>query len=608
MTLPRTGAEVLSGHVTLEVRCIDRLMLTFRQPRLQYGQGIHGFFCQHRGNRFVSSTLMLPMTERFATDIRHYIDTRRLDLVRFAKGQSKDQVAKEYLAGKSGGDQILFVGVAQEKTRVWRTARRRDPATGKPYPWLYQEQAMASHWYFYGFDADFGPFHIKFCGYFPYTGQIYLNGHEYAKQQCRKEGIAFTALDNAFGTVSDPAAVQRICDGLTDQKIYRFAGKWLARLPQPFTRADEDADYRWQLPVKQIEFSTTMALDRPVTGRIFSGQLIRDNPGIGRPDKVSIVFGRTIRQRGKFRTPGTFRTQVITNGTCPYLYLFYKKTQVKQYLKEGRALRTETTFNQPRDLGIGKELTNLAALAKAGYAASRRLLDAECISHDPAAGTAALEMLTSPVITTTCTRVPGHTLPRPPRPGAPRGLLRPRAAARRLHQPRPAAPPRPPAGKRSRGYVRRPDQLRPAQAPRPPDHRTHPAQPQLPGHRRRPVHRPVLHPADQTRHHPRTRRHRRCRPAARQPAPPGRPRLQGGNRRPRQPGLTWHPATIRHQAPLTSGTSHNTQPKLTRPVKSLRGKITYALATCTENARSCRCERVAVRARVRGEVPGRRRP
>jgi hypothetical protein len=279
MTLPRTAAEVLSGHVMLEVCCTGRVLLTLRQPRLQYGQGIHGFFCQHRGNRFASSALMLPMTERFTAGIRHYIDTRRLDLVRFAKGQSKDQVARGYLAGKSGGDQILFVGVAREKAQVWRTARRRDPATGKRYPWLYQESAMVNHWYFYGFDADFGPFFIKFCGYFPYTGQIYFNGHEYARQQCRKEGISFTSLDNAFGTVSDPAAVQRICDGLTGQKIYRFAGKWLARLPQPFTRADEDAGYRWQLPVHQAEFSTTMALDRPLAGRIFSGQLIRDNPG-----------------------------------------------------------------------------------------------------------------------------------------------------------------------------------------------------------------------------------------------------------------------------------------------------------------------------------------
>ena len=156
MTLPRTAAQVLSGHVRLDIRCI------------------HGFFCHHRGNQFVSSALMRPMTERFAADIRHYIDVRGLDLVRFAKGQSKDQVARGYLAGHDGGEQILFAGVAQEKTRVWRTRQRTDAVTGKRYPWLCQEQAMVNHWYFCGFDADFGPFYVKFCGYFPYTGQIYL--------------------------------------------------------------------------------------------------------------------------------------------------------------------------------------------------------------------------------------------------------------------------------------------------------------------------------------------------------------------------------------------------------------------------------------------------
>ena len=76
MTLPRSAAQVLSGHVTLEIRCIDRILLTFRQPRLQYGKGIHGFFCHHRGNQFVSSALMLPMTEAFAADIHHYIAAR----------------------------------------------------------------------------------------------------------------------------------------------------------------------------------------------------------------------------------------------------------------------------------------------------------------------------------------------------------------------------------------------------------------------------------------------------------------------------------------------------------------------------------------------------
>ena len=262
MTLPRTAAEVLSGHVMLEVRCIDRVMLTFRQPRLQYGQGIHNFFCQHRGNRFVSSALMLPMTERFTADIRHYVDTRGWNLVRFAKGQSRTRSPRSTWPGITAGSASCSSAWPRRRTgcggpRSAGTGRAGGGTRGCTRRGRWSTTGISI-----GFDADFGPFHIKFCGYFPYTGQIYFNGHEYAKQQCLKEGIAFTALDNAFGTVSDPAAVQRICDGLTDQKIYRFAGKWLARLPQPFTRADEDADYRWQLSVKQIEFSTTMALDR----------------------------------------------------------------------------------------------------------------------------------------------------------------------------------------------------------------------------------------------------------------------------------------------------------------------------------------------------------
>ena len=58
-----------------------------------------------------------------------------------------------------------------------------------------------------------------------------------------------------------------------------------------------------------------MVLDRPVSGRIFFEQLIRDNIDIGRPDKVNIVFDRKIRYGGKHPTPATFRTQVVTHVT-----------------------------------------------------------------------------------------------------------------------------------------------------------------------------------------------------------------------------------------------------------------------------------------------------
>jgi hypothetical protein len=407
MTLPRTAAQVLSDHVLFEIRSVDRMLVNLYQPRLQYGSGIHGFFCHHRGYRFVSSALMKPMTRYFAADIHHYVAANDLDLIHFVKGQSKDDVAQRYLARHDGSEAVLFVGRAQEKTAAWHTRKRRDATTGKPYPWLAKESAMVNHWYFYGFDADFGPFFVKFGGYFPFTAQLYFNGHEYAKVQAAKAGIGFTPLDNAFAAVEDATAVQAICDGLTPDKIESFARKWLRRLPTPFTAEDEEADYTYDVSIQQIEFSTTQALDRPRSGRIFFDQLIRDNIDIGRPDKVSVVFDRVVRRRGKNPTPGPFHTRVITERVDPSVYVYYKGTQLKQYLKEGKALRTETTINQPHDFNIGKRLVNLPDLAEVGYTANRRLLDVQRISHDPADGATALDELTAPVVTGTGTRIPG---------------------------------------------------------------------------------------------------------------------------------------------------------------------------------------------------------
>ena len=68
--------------------------------------------------------------------------------------------------------------------------------------------------YFYLWDADFGPAFIKICTYFPYPIKVWLNGHEWAKRQATRAGIGFTELSNGFATCADPAALQAICDRL----------------------------------------------------------------------------------------------------------------------------------------------------------------------------------------------------------------------------------------------------------------------------------------------------------------------------------------------------------------------------------------------------------
>ena len=419
MTLPRSAADVLAGHVLFEIEVIDRMYLNLYQPRLQHGAGIAAFFVGHRGHRFASSALMAPMTAAFVADIGHFIAARGLDLVRFARGQRKDDVTREYLRRAEVDDrglvpaQVLYVGVAQEKQRVFRTSKRRNPVTGATYPWLVPGSGVVNQYYFYCVDEDFGPVCVKFSGYFPYTGRLILNGNEYAKRQAAKAGIGFVPLDNAFAAVDDVAAVQAICGGLDEGKITALAARLLAILPHPFTADDTAAGYGYELSVLQAEFSLTQTLDSPVNGRIFFEQLIRDNLDIGRPDQVGLVFGRRIQRGRKHPTPGRFRTRVITDGVTPSLHVDYKNSKIKQYHKLGKALRTETTINDTADFGVAKGLSHLPELKEIGFTASRRLLGVQRISHDPAEGAAALAALTQPVISPAGTRTAGMPVTSP---------------------------------------------------------------------------------------------------------------------------------------------------------------------------------------------------
>jgi hypothetical protein len=397
--LPQSVAETLRSHITLEVESIDRMYLNVYVPQLQREGGVVTFFRAHRGYPFASSALMMPMTKAFVDGIEAYAKEHHLPVVQFRKGQRKDDIAKDHLAKFQGKEGVLFIGKAQEKSSVIRTERRYH--NGRPYPWLVRSTAMVNQIYFYCVDEDFGPFFLKFCTYFPYNAKLCINGHEYAKQQLSKRGIAFEALDNGVLTCQDPKQLQEICDGLSDEKIDGLLRKWLRRLPHPFTAKDRAAGYRYDISILQAEFSLTQVMDRPATGRALFEEIIRENLDIGRPSQVQLIFDRKVTRR----TPGRFNTRVVTHGVIPALHVDYKSSGIKQYYKEGRALRTETTINDTRDFGIGKRLKNLPALRKIGFQANRRLLDVQRISHDCALGEDAFDQLQSPA------KTEGQTVP-----------------------------------------------------------------------------------------------------------------------------------------------------------------------------------------------------
>jgi len=393
MSIPRTVAEVLKNHVTFQLAGIDRMYLNLYVPRLQTEKGVAHFWRFHRGHRFASSALMDPMTKDFIRRLERFAQDHAIPVVTFEKDQRKDDLAQTFFAASPVQDGLIFIGKAQEKVRVFRTERRRSP-NGGTYPWIVRSTALVNQWYLYIRDRDFGPFFLKFSSYFPYNAKLCLNGHEFLKTQLAKAGIAFKPLDNGLASCAQAKIAQTIADSLSPQKIDALVRKWFARLPHPFNRADRAAGFRYQISILQAQFSLTQVLDQPVHGRIFFEEVIRENLDRGRPDQVQLIFGRTVTRR----TPGRFRTRVLTSGVIPSLHVAYKKSRIKQYHKEGQALRTETTINDTRDFDVGRSLHNLPALRPIGFQANQRLLDVQKITQDCALGELALRQVTEPVV------------------------------------------------------------------------------------------------------------------------------------------------------------------------------------------------------------------
>jgi len=252
-----------------------------------------------------------------------------------------------------------------------------------------------NHYYFYIDDADFGPLFLKVRSYAPWAIKLCLNGHEWAKRQMDKKGIAYEALDKGFLSCADAQQLQETGDSPRPEDIERLFRKWLARIPLPLRPEDRAAGFDWSPSIWQREVSLTQIFDRPLRGREFFEEIIGGNLDLGRPDRVPSIFDRAVTKK----TPGQFRTRVIPDGVHPSLPINYKNFDLQQYFKEGRGCRTEGTFRDPGDFGVNKGISNLPCLQKIGREINRRLLEVERVSHNSGLSGDSIQRVVQPTVT-----------------------------------------------------------------------------------------------------------------------------------------------------------------------------------------------------------------
>jgi len=391
-------AEALAGHVTLDIECFDRMVFTAYVPLLQSGGGVVTFLRDHRGNPIPSPVLFAPIGDAFRSAVRRFAEKHGVPLVPFRSRQDKLATIRPYLdaAAAAHHEGVVAIGLAQERRSVWMgSVDHRSPA-GAPHYDFRRVERRISVFYFYLYDRQWGPCSIQICSYAPYAAQLWCNGHERAKRELHTRAIAFEPLRNGFRSCADPALLQRICDDISAAQVEGLFRRWLARIPLPLSAADRAAGYDWQLSMRQIEFSRTLVLDRPAQGRAFFAEVVRESLSLGAPAEIGLLFDRRIVRRGIHRTPGIFHTRITARGVDPQLAVHYKSSRIKEYLKEGRALRVETVVNDPGDLGVKRRLVHLGELRERSRALNRRMLAFQRASSAPTLATSLFDEVALP--------------------------------------------------------------------------------------------------------------------------------------------------------------------------------------------------------------------
>ena len=402
-----TVGDVLAGRVSLDLECLDRIYLNGYVPNLQVGGQVVSFLTAHLGNPIPSPAIFDKIGTGFRRAVSRFAESEHIPVVRFKKKDRKIEVMRRHIAGQeaTGRSGVAAIGVAQEFAPVF-TGTQRDASNGIPWFSFAKANRRVTCYYFYLWDADFGPGFIKICAYFPYPAKVWVNGHEWAKRQAAHAGIGFRELSNGFAAADDPAGLQAICDRLGPGTIEVFFERWMSVLPLPLTEHDRAAGYWWELSMRQIEISRTIVFSQPRHARGFFEALVADNLDIGRPEQVELIFaGRRVRP-GRAPAAETFKTKVVTRGVEVTVNAFYQHSRIKQYLKDGRALRIETVVNDAYDLGCQRRLHHLDELQAKARAANRRLLDTERVGQGCVLASPAFERIARPTTTVDGRRAP----------------------------------------------------------------------------------------------------------------------------------------------------------------------------------------------------------
>lgn len=385
--------------------CFDRLILNGSILPFSHstrGGSIRWFLRAHRGFPDVSRAGFAQIAAEYHEWVGRYALQAGLDIVEPEKGARREDLVEPYFQQLGSRHGIAVILKPCEYERVaWYYVKANQVAV---------ERRKVNLYYFYLNDPQCGRMFVRICPYFPFNVGVWLNGHDWLAYRMQQEGIAFEKRDNLFVACAQPQRLQELSDAFAPADIIGPVETWLGRLLPYFSDQERQQGFRHQFYMAQVEYCHNLLFQKQAALQRLFDRLMDANRGMGHPDKLAVIFGR-----GHFH-PDTRTGQTylkVTKLRTPVFSASFKNTSIKQYIKEGNALRTESASNQLNDLSLRKNVQQLPKVRAALNTANQRCQEVQQDVLASYVDRGQLEQLRTASVSASGRRIPGLHLDDP---------------------------------------------------------------------------------------------------------------------------------------------------------------------------------------------------
>ena len=369
--------QQFSSNIKFKYTCFDRVVLRGYIRFMFFPAGVIKFLGL-MGFRKFSNGVMRILTDQLNSHILKVAQAKKIPIhwwpsVDGGKDGAKQKFVQEKYArhdvGK--GDRLYCILTDKEPVKTF-ASRELTSQKGKKYEKLYDCRKPVKQYYIYFHDQLLGgPCYLKISSYLPFQCEFYFNGHNAIQVQLDKKGIHYRRHENAFVDVAEPEAIKKAAESLHGREVLNRVNYWMNLFFKfdkgKYSTCSKYLQHEWYL--SQVEISSNIVFRSARFCTSLFERLLDKFQRLGLPESIAQVFSSRPHRETKSKT----FWRLYDNNAC--IKHWFRGNSIKQYNKTGYYIRTETTINNPKSLGLKKPVLYLQACFWRGAECNDRFLD-----------------------------------------------------------------------------------------------------------------------------------------------------------------------------------------------------------------------------------------